>query len=85
MKENWRIKTGDFHTAAERDAWIIANASTLTVVRYLGPHNGYERHEVRTLQQAEKLAGRLAKQAGKPYLIYALAGRSDCFVKAINP
>ena len=84
MTETWRTQTGDFLTIAERDDWIIANADYYTVVRYLGPLNGYERHEVKTLNQAKKLAGRMAKKARKPYLIYAVAGISDVFVKAIG-
>ena len=83
MKETWRNLTQDFLTIAERDAWIIANANLYTVVRYLGPLNGYERHETKTLAQAKKLAGRMAKKAGRPYLVYAVADQKDCFVCSV--
>lgn len=75
----------DFESIAERDAWITANADYFTVGRRLGPREGYDRHEVKTLSEAENLAGRMAKQTGRAYLIYAVAGISDCFVKAIHP
>ena len=84
MTETWRTQTGDFLTIAERDDWIIANADYYTVVRYLGPLNGYERHEVKSLDAAKKLAGRMAKKAGRPYLIYACAGQKDCFVCSVQ-
>ena len=83
MKENWRDITQDFLTIAERDDWIIGNADYFTVVRYLGPLNGYERHEVKTLGAAKKLAGRMAKKAGRLYLIYACAGQKDCYVCSV--
>ena len=83
MKENWRDITQDFLTIAERDDWIIANANYYTVVRYLGPLNGYERHEVKSLDAAKKLAGRMAKKAGRPYLVYAVADQKDCFVCSV--
>ena len=84
MKENWRDLTRDFLTIAERDNWIIANADLFTVVRYLGPLNGYERHEAKSLDAATELAGRMAKKAGRPYLIYACAGQKDCFVCSVQ-
>ena len=85
MVEDWRTITNDFLTIAERDAHITQNADYFTVGRRLGPRQGYERHEVKTLTEAEYLAGRMAKQAKKPYLIYAVKGIADCFVKAIHP
>lgn len=75
----------DFQTIDERDQYLTANADYFTVGRRLGPFEGYERHEVKTLSEAENLAGRMAKQSKKPYLIYAVMGISDCFVKAIQP
>ena len=75
----------EFASIAARDAFITANAQYFTVGRRIGPRQGYERHEVKTLAEAEALAGRMAKNTGKPYLIYAVSGVSDCFVRAIMP
>ena len=77
--------TNDFESIAERDAWMIANAEYFTVGRRLGPREGYERHEVHTLDDAEKLAANLAKKANRIYMIYAIVGPHDCFVKSIHP
>jgi len=74
-----------FQSWAERDEYIINNADYFTVGRRISPREGYERHEVKTLKQAENLGRRMAKKAGKVYMIYAVAGNSDCFVKAIHP
>ena len=74
-----------FHSIEERDAFIIANAGYFTVGRRLGPRKGYERHEVKTLVEAENLARRMANKTGKVYMVYAVAGINDCFVKAIHP
>jgi hypothetical protein len=75
----------DFKSWADRDAHIISNADYFTVGRRLGPRLGYERHEVKSLLEAESLARRMAKSTGKVYMIYAVAGISDCFVRAIHP
>ena len=78
--EDWRKQTLDFQTAKERDQWILDHSEYFTVVRHLGPRRGYERHEVKTLPEAIEMAGRMAKQAGRPYLIYAVAGRRDAII-----
>lgn len=74
----------DFETSAERDAYILEHADYFTVVRFLG-YGQYERHERKTLKGAEKLASRLAKarKSGNKYMIYAVAGQSDAFIKAV--
>lgn len=84
MNENWRSITGDFESIAERDAWMIANAEYFVVGRRLGPGEGYERHECKTLAEAETLARRMFERVNKPYLIYAVVGNHDAFVKAIK-
>lgn len=68
-----------------RDQHIILNADYFTVGRRLGPRLGYERHEVSTLNDAKKLARRMAKSTKRVYMIYAVSGISDCFVTAIHP
>ena len=83
VSEDWRKQTLDFETAKERNQWIADHADYYTVVRQLGPRRGYERHEVKTLAEAIEMAGRMAGQAGKPYLIYGVAGTRDamiCFI-----
>lgn len=84
MSEDWRLQTLDFKTAKERDEYIINNSDYFTVVRHLGPRRGYERHEVKTLVEAETLARRMAKEAGKPYIIYAVAGLRDAMVGYVD-
>jgi len=75
-----------FSSSAERDAYMAKNADYFTVVCYWGPRNGgYERHEVKTLLEAEKLARRMADKAGRPYMIYAVAGIYDAYVATIKP
>lgn len=85
MKIDWRRATGDFESAAERDKWVIAHANLFTVVRYLGPGHGYERHEVKNLLEAVALAKHMADMVDRIYLIYAVAGNQDCFVRSVHP
>ena len=85
MVIDWKPISGDFQTIKEHDEWVIKQANLFTVVRYLGPRNGYERHETKTLPQAEALAGRMADMVDRIYLIYAVAGERSCFVKSIHP
>lgn len=85
MTEAWRTITQDFKSIDERDRFITEHADYFTVGRRLGPFEGYERHEVKTLNEAENLAGRMANKAKRAYLIYAVAGLHDCFIKAIHP
>lgn len=74
----------DFKTADDRTAYIIANADYFTCVRRKASvGTGYERHEVPTLERAEELARELANAAQKPYMIYAVCGIHDTYVKGI--
>lgn len=82
--ERWRPTTGDFVSIRDRDAWMADNAEYFTVVRHLGPREGYERHEVKTLAEAVEMAGRMAKVAKRPYLIYAVVGELSAFVKSVS-
>lgn len=85
---------GDFATWQERDAWILKNADYFTVVRFHGRnhhldgHRGkaaeYERHECPTLREAEALAKRLKETPGRPFMIYAVSGTHDAYVKTIK-
>lgn len=75
----------DFKTEAERRKHLIENADHFTVVRYLGPRNGYERHEQPTLPEAEGLAQQKANEAGRPYGIYAVKGIHDTWVMNVHP
>jgi len=69
----------------DRDKLIQKYADYFTVGRRIGPGQGYDRHEVKTLEEAEKLARRMADSNKKTYMIYAVKGISDCFVKAFHP
>lgn len=75
----------EFSSWEERDKRIIATADYFTVGRRLGPRRGYERYEERCLSDALNLARRMANSTKKVYMIYAVAGISDCFVTAIHP
>lgn len=68
-----------------RENSIIDEADYFTVVRYLGPGKGYERHEKDDREQAIILATQLAKENNRPYLIYAVKGVHDTFVEGVVP
>lgn len=74
----------EFRSPKDREEWVKAGADYFTVVRYLGPLKGYERHEVSTLAEAEALARRMAEQSGLRYMVYAVRGRSDAFLKWVG-
>lgn len=74
-----------FETYQQRDEWIKDHADYFTVVRYLGPRVGYERHEVKSFSEAEALAGRMSEASGRIYLIYAVCGIRDAFIKKVDP
>lgn len=75
----------NFDSSQHRDEWIQSNADYFTVVRKLPPPAGYERHECQTLKSAESLAKKLANEANRAYLIYAVAGDSSSFVRGVQP
>lgn len=78
-------QTLPYGSSDERDRYMIDHADYFTVGRRLGPFRGYERYEVKSLSEAENLAGRMATLSNKVYMIYAVAGIHDAFVKAIHP
>lgn len=84
MSDDWRQLTHNFASGKERDQWIKENAQYFTVVRYLGPRKGYERHEVKTQDAAVELAGQLAQKAGIPYMVYAVAKLHDAMICYID-
>lgn len=67
----------EFRSAEERDGAIIADAEYFTVVRFLGVGQ-YERHEVKTREEAISLGNELSKRVRGNYIVYAVnpAGRS---------
>ena len=75
----------DFESSVARDEYMRENADYFTVVRYLGPGKGYERHECPTVEVAMSLARRIADEAGKAYLIYAVSGIHDGYVTTVHP
>lgn len=73
----------NFSSIAERDKWITDNADYFSVIRRLNRH--YSRYEFPTLAEAEAGAERMTSNDPEArYLIYAVAGRSDCWVKTIT-
>jgi hypothetical protein len=75
-------KKGEAREARENH--IKENADYFTVVRYLGPRAGYERHERPTLIAARDLAVELAVKMNSGYLIYAVAGIHDTWVENVT-
>jgi hypothetical protein len=75
----------DFKSEPERRQFITDNAEYFTVVRYLGPRGGYERHELPDLSKAQKLAQRLANESGKVFAIYAVIAPHDTWVENVEP
>lgn len=77
--------TKDFTSIAERDQWMLDNATHFVVGRRLGPRAGYERHEVPTLPEALKLARRLANKAHRPIMVYAVVAPYDALITTVKP
>ena len=73
----------DFATANDRHEHILKNADYFTAVAFMG-RGQYDRHERKTQQEAEAVAEALAKQRKKRYMIYAVAGGSDTYIKTIG-
>lgn len=72
----------DFESEKERQQWIINNADYFTVVRRRNLKN--ERLEFKSLSEAEAGARKLlVDNPDARYLIYAVAGIHDTFVKVI--
>lgn len=73
-----------FKSEKDRQQWIIANADYFTVVRF--KNRRYERHERKTLEEAEKLAKELCFQnEGSRWMIYAVTAEGrDTFVKTVS-
>jgi len=80
-----RKLTNAFESIEERDAWMISHADFFTVGRRLGPREGYERFETKTLAEAIDLAQTKANEVRRPYLIYAVSGPHDALVRVIKP
>lgn len=73
----------EYTSPEERDQAIIGLADHFTVVRFLGVGQ-YERHKRSSQKEAERLAGKLAKQSKGNYMIYAVTGTGrSAFVKTI--
>ena len=66
-----------------RDRYIIDHADYFTIIRFLGVGQ-YERHERKTLKKAETLAKKLVKENKGRYMIYAVQGIHDAFVKGVS-
>jgi hypothetical protein len=74
----------DFKTAKERDQYFLENAEMFTVIRRLSPYS-VDRHECKGYFEATRLATKLAKEAGRPYLIYGVIGPYDSFIETRLP
>ncbi len=73
----------EFPDAAARERWFMNNAEYFTIVRRVGL--SYERHERRTFAEALAYAQLLAERIQKPYMIYAVVGQSDTWVRNVMP
>jgi hypothetical protein len=73
----------DFENVNERDGYFIKNAKYFTVLRYFGIGRSFERHEVKTLEEAIILANSLVNNHHH-CMIYAVIPPSDVFVKSVR-
>jgi hypothetical protein len=72
----------DFKTALERQQWFIANADYFTAITRLNRQN--IRAEFPNLGAAEAYAHEELKNVNyRSFLIYAVVGNSDTFVKSV--
>lgn len=67
-----------------REQSIIQGADYFTVVRYLGPGKSYERHECNSLETAILVGAKLALKVQRNYLIYAVKGVHDTYVRGVE-
>jgi hypothetical protein len=73
-----------FNTDAERSAWIRANATYFTVIRFTGARSPsqYDRKEVPDLETARGVAkGAVNEDPTARCLVYAVAGNQSCYVE----
>lgn len=73
----------DFKSHEDRDRYFRENADYFTVVKKAGVGT-YDRNEVKTLAEAEKLANLKAMVGGGNWMIYAVIGEQSAFVKAVK-
>ena len=73
----------NFESAETRAVWIVDHADHFTAVAFLGTGK-YGRHEIKTLDEAIKLAEQKATASGRTYMIYAVSGVHDTWVKNIH-
>jgi hypothetical protein len=74
----------DFKSIEERDTWFRDNADYFTVVRHNG-HGNYTKIECNSLKEALYTAKWLATKHDNTWMIYAVVGVSDAFVRMITP
>lgn len=80
INSEWRT---DFKSAEERDQYILEHAKHFTIVRFLGVGQ-YERHERKTLEEAEQLAATLSGDRQGNYMIYAVGPLNlSAFIKSV--
>ncbi len=76
-----------FNTDAERSAWIQANHTYYTVIRFKGEDSpgSYDRVEVGDLEEARFVANRaLEEDPSARLVIYAVSGVLSCYVETIK-
>lgn len=73
----------NFSSIEERHKWIVDHAEHYTVVRFKG-RGQYDRHKAANLADAETLAARMVKAEGGHWMIYAVEGGSDTFIKTVK-
>jgi len=77
------MNTPDFKTSDERNDWIVAHAECFSCVRFFG-HVKYKKERRLTLPEIEALAERMANAEGGRWMIYAVHGPHNVYIKTVS-
>jgi len=81
MTEPKHIPT--FSSQQEREKWFIDNADYFTVIQFRGVGK-YDRHELKTKDQAMEAAKLLAETKGGKWMVYSIVGESSVYVTTVG-
>ena len=77
------MKAPPLESSEARSKFIVEKASYFTAIRFKG-RGEYERHEYKTLPEAEADAKLRAQAGGRPYMLYGVLGIFDTFIKIVH-
>lgn len=74
----------DFKTPKERDQYFLEHAEFFTVIRRLSPYS-VDKRQCKGYFEATRLADKLVKESGRPYMIYSVIGPYDSLIETVLP